>query len=59
MKSFNKIADRLLTRLVPPVEAQAAPCEVKRYPCWDHSKYDCWYDQCQGFYLGCTRIGSC
>ncbi|GIG66262.1 hypothetical protein [Phytomonospora endophytica] len=59
MKSFNKIADRLLTRLVPPAEAQAAPCERKRQRCDGGSLYDCWYDYCQGFYLSCVRIGYC
>ncbi|GLZ75885.1 hypothetical protein Afil01_06920 [Actinorhabdospora filicis] len=59
MKALTKVADRLVSRLVPPATAHARPCEQPRQPCWNGSRYQCWYDECQGFYLDCYRIGSC
>lgn len=59
MRILTTVADRLVSRLVPRVTAQAAPCERIRYRCDGGSYYRCWYDYCQGFYLSCVRIGYC
>lgn len=59
MRLIATIGDRLLNRLVPRLTAQAAPCEVIRYRCLSGSYMRCWYDQCQGYWLTCTRVGSC
>jgi hypothetical protein len=59
MKVLTALADRMVNRLVPQVTAAAAPCEVQTHPCWNGSRYTCWYDNCEHVYLSCQRTGSC
>ena len=59
MKALTTLADRLVSRLVPTVTAQAAPCEITVYRCRNGSRYRCIYDQCERYDLSCVRVGTC
>lgn len=55
MKVLNRLADRLLTRMVPNSEAKAA-CVYSVLECQGGKTYRCYYDRCNGQSLGCTKI---
>lgn len=55
MKVLNKLAGRLLTRVVPRAEAQAA-CVYSDLKCQGGKTYRCYYNRCNGQSLGCTLI---
>lgn len=55
MKILNKLADRVLTRVVSSAGAQAA-CTYSTLKCIEGTRYRCWYNRCDGSFLGCTIV---